>query len=204
MLKIIATVKRRPDVSRDQLFESWEKVHAPNIAQHAKPDIYRVTFFDGVMGGGEPPYDGMATFSFDSFESFKQGLANVPPDPFMDLVLQDETSYLYATETVAVDGEVDRDSAKATFFVTRQDTIDEAAHFGASATCPTSQPRCDGTPVGCATSSPSPIWGGGARTAASRSSTGRMPPPCVRASPVAKKMASARSPSPTRASSAPS
>ena len=63
MLKVIATVKRRPDVSRDQLFESWEKVHAPNVAKHAKPDVYRVTFFDGVMGGGEPPYDGMATFS---------------------------------------------------------------------------------------------------------------------------------------------
>ena len=129
MLKVIATVKRRPDVSRDQLFKSWEKVHAPNVAKHAKPDVYRVTFFDGVMGGSEPPYDGMATFSFDSFETFKKGLGNVPPDPFMDLVLQEQTSYLYATETIAVDGEVDRDSAKATFFVTRQDDIDEAAHF---------------------------------------------------------------------------
>ena len=129
MIKVIATVKRRPEISRDQLFETWEKVHAPNVAKNGKPDLYRVTLFDGVMGGGDPPVDGMATLYYDSFDTFKTALANVPPDPFSDLILGSETSYLYTTETVAVAGPVDRNSAKATFFVKRQDRIDEAAHF---------------------------------------------------------------------------
>ena len=54
MFKILATVIRRATVSHDELVRVWETVHAPHVVKIAKPERYRITFFEQPEAGDEP------------------------------------------------------------------------------------------------------------------------------------------------------
>ena len=57
-MKWIVPVKRRLGVSRDELFDEWEHLHAAHVRNFAKPEQYRVTFFGAAstpaIRRGEP------------------------------------------------------------------------------------------------------------------------------------------------------
>ncbi|MDP6605462.1 MAG: hypothetical protein QF664_04280 [Dehalococcoidia bacterium] len=42
-IKSIGALRRRAGMSRDALFERWLTEHAPFVAEHAKPERYRIT-----------------------------------------------------------------------------------------------------------------------------------------------------------------
>ena len=96
MLKWIVPVARRPEVERERLLEFWRCIHAPHVANFAKPERYRVTFFDspaslgGMPAAEEMEYDGMAELWFRDWDHFNDKMANAGPigvlDGFGDLI----------------------------------------------------------------------------------------------------------------------
>jgi hypothetical protein len=60
MLKVIATVVRRENISHAELVKIWEEVHAPHVVKIAQPKRYRITFFDPRQSSNDPGLDGMA------------------------------------------------------------------------------------------------------------------------------------------------
>ena len=46
MLKLVVLVRRREDVSHDELVARWQDAHMPAVIKNVQPDQYRVTFFD--------------------------------------------------------------------------------------------------------------------------------------------------------------
>ena len=107
MIKMIGVVTRRPDVSREQLLDHWQNVHAPAVVETLKPKAYRLTFFEGQMGGGDAPYDGMAALWFDTLEACDSAMAaaaDAPSDGFSELLIEDSTLMLFTSAEVALGG----------------------------------------------------------------------------------------------------
>lgn len=132
MIKLLAVVKRRDEMSRDDLLRHWEHIHAPGVAERVQPNRYTLTFFERRLDGGESPYDGMASLWFDSLEHWQRASAprpDAPSDGFADFLVADETFFLLTSEIVVVDGTVTAESEKTTFFVQRKESVTEADHF---------------------------------------------------------------------------
>ena len=115
MLKWIVPVTKKEGVDRDTFHEFWRCIHAPHVANLAKPVRYTVTLFDGhgSLGGPPPtsemPYDGVAELWFRDFEHFNEAFAEHRGalrtiDGFSDLI-EPTTDGLFTTENIIVDSE---------------------------------------------------------------------------------------------------
>ena len=141
MLKWIVPVTRKEGVERESFFEFWRCVHAPHVANLAKPERYCVTLFDspGSLGGppdsDEMPYDGVAELYFRDFDHFGEafgehrgGLATI--DGFSDLI-EPTTDGLYTTENIIVEGDPPSDALKWVAFVKKLDSVSREELFAA-------------------------------------------------------------------------
>jgi hypothetical protein len=132
MIKLVAGVRAKDGVGREELRQHWCDVHAPNVVAGVNPKRYVLTFFDERLDGGPAPYDGTASLWFDSLEQYQEAQLPHPhaaADGFGDLLVPDDTFVLFTTEIVALDGEVTSESVKATFFVQRLADVAEADYF---------------------------------------------------------------------------
>ena len=141
MLKWIVPVTKKPDVDRETFYEFWRAIHAPHVANLAKPERYCVTFFDSVGSLGGPPaseempYDGVAELWFRDFEHFNDafgehrgGLRGI--DGFGDLI-EPTSDGLFTTENVIVDAEPTSDAVKWVAFVKRGEGVSRDDLFAA-------------------------------------------------------------------------
>ena len=139
MFKILATVIRRATVSHDELVRVWETVHAPHVVKIAKPERYRITFFDQPEADDEsdqasdqaPGLDGMAELWFRDSQHYDTTIGrNAPPeimdDRFSDYADITKGNWLTVTEHLNVDGPTSRATTKFTFFVKRRNGVARA------------------------------------------------------------------------------
>ena len=135
MFKILATVIRRAAVSHDELVRVWETVHAPHVVKIAKPERYRITFFDqpgaDAESGQAPGLDGMAELWFRDRQHYDTTIGrNAPPeimdDRFSDYADITKGNWLAVTEHLNVDGPTSRATTKFTFFVKRRAGVERA------------------------------------------------------------------------------
>ena len=140
MLKWIVPVTKRPEVERERLVEFWRCIHAPHVANLARPERYCITFFEqpASLGGrraDEMPYDGLAELSFRDWEHFEQAFGEARGgmrglDGFGDLI-QPTTDALFATENVIVNGADGADLTKWVAFVKAGQDVDRGDLFSA-------------------------------------------------------------------------
>lgn len=73
MVKIIALLKRKEGLSREEFSRYWADRHGPLIVR-VYPQIRRYVQNHLVVppGGPEPPYDGVAEVWFDSLEDWQE------------------------------------------------------------------------------------------------------------------------------------
>ena len=126
MLKWIVPVTKRPEVERERLVEFWRCIHAPHVANLARPERYCITFFEqpASLGGqraDEMPYDGLAELTFRDWAHFEQAFGEARGgmrglDGFGDLI-EPTGDALFATENVIVDGADGADLTKWVAFV---------------------------------------------------------------------------------------
>ena len=50
-IKTLNPLRRKADVSHDDLVRHWRERHSPTVKAHMRPDRYAVTFFDAQQGG---------------------------------------------------------------------------------------------------------------------------------------------------------
>jgi hypothetical protein len=109
-LKTLVPIRRRNEVSHDELVTFWRDVHMPGVVAHMRPDHYSVTLFDeaGDRVAPEERYDGMATLWFDDAARGRQMQGRTMPaevagDGFGDRIVF-PMARLDSTEHVIVDG----------------------------------------------------------------------------------------------------
>lgn len=140
MLTWIVPVTKRPEVERDRFIEFWRGIHAPHVANLARPERYRITFFERAasLGGQraeEMPYDGLAELSFRDPEHFDAGFGEARGglpglDGFGDLILP-LSDGLFATENVIVDGPAGSELTKWVAFVKANEGVGRDELFAA-------------------------------------------------------------------------
>ena len=105
MHKFVFLVKRADHVTHDELVRHWQEVHLAGVAEHLRPDHYRVTFFDQR---DDTPFDGMAVLWYDDPERGRYMLGEGSPeairrDGFLERVQMPHV-VLDCEEHVIVDG----------------------------------------------------------------------------------------------------
>ena len=141
MLKWIVPVTRKPEMEREQFNEFWRCIHAPHVANLAKPERYCITLFERTASlGGTPPaeemaYDGMAELWFRDLDHFNEafgeqrgGLRGI--DGFGELI-EPASDALLTTENVIVDGAVDSELVKWVAFVKMRTGVERGELFSA-------------------------------------------------------------------------
>ncbi len=123
-MKWIVPVKRRLGVSRDELFDKWEHLHAPHVRDFAKPEQYRVTFFEAPPADSDPPFDGMTELWFRDWQHWARTFGDDAPaerdaDGFGQFIAPREFQ-LFTTEQVIVAGDVSRAHLKQVAFIRRR------------------------------------------------------------------------------------
>jgi hypothetical protein len=132
MFKMIATVVRQAHVSHAELVKVWEHVHAPHVLKIAKPERYRITFFDLQEADEDPGLDGMAELWFRDKRHFDTTIGREAPpeimaDRFSDYADMRKGAWLSVTEHLNVDGPTTRDTTKLVYFVKRKASVERAA-----------------------------------------------------------------------------
>ncbi len=74
MIKIVATVKRKEGMGRDEFVKYWLDVHAPLEKKWPELKKYVISTTIGAPGGGEPEYDGIAELWFEDEDALKRAL----------------------------------------------------------------------------------------------------------------------------------
>ena len=109
MVKLVALLKRKPGIGREQFARRWVESHAKMAAQLPGLRGYRINIAtdrqpDGT--GPEPIYDGTAELWWDSIEAMEAAFATdlgqragVDADEFASV-----RTHLYTTEHVIVPG----------------------------------------------------------------------------------------------------
>ncbi len=131
MLKWTATVIRQEHVSHDELVRVWEHVDAPHVVKIAKPERYRITFFDPQDTPYDPGLDGMAELWFRDKNHFdtmvgREAASEILADGFNEYADMGKGTWLSVTEHVNLDGPTDRDMTKLVYFVKRRPEIDRS------------------------------------------------------------------------------
>ena len=131
MLKVMATVARRANVSHDELVKVWERVHAPHVVKIAKPVRYRITFFDPQQTPDDPGLDGMAELWFRDKRHFDTTIGREAPpeimaDRFNEYADFNKGAWLSVSEHVNVDGPTTQDTTKLVYFVKRREGIERS------------------------------------------------------------------------------
>jgi hypothetical protein len=132
MLKVIATVVRRANISHEELIKVWEGVHAPHVKKVAQPERYRITFFDPRQAADDPGFDGMAELWFRDKRHFdtaigREARPEIMADRFSEYVDLSKGTWLSVTEHVNVDGPTTRDTTKLVYFVKRREGVERSA-----------------------------------------------------------------------------
>ena len=125
MHKFVFLVKRADHVTHDELVRHWQEVHLAGVAEHLRPDHYRVTFFDQR---DDTPFDGMAVLWYDDPERGRYMLGEGSPeairrDGFLERVQMPHV-VLDCEEHVIVDGPRPEDALKVTALVNAKSGID--------------------------------------------------------------------------------
>jgi len=109
MVKVIALLKRKPGISRDEFARRWREDHIRLSSQ--LPDLrgYRINIagdYQPAGMGAEPLYDGTAELWWDSFEAMDAAFASeigrvagADADDFCELRI-----HIYAEEHIVVPG----------------------------------------------------------------------------------------------------
>lgn len=95
MLKIVALVEKRADLSWDEFVAYWEREHVKPIRK--VPGLRRYTIAPAIKPE-EAPYDGIAELYFDSTDDIR---AAFPPE-VLEEVQADEDEFLASVETFVV------------------------------------------------------------------------------------------------------
>lgn len=132
MLKVIATVVRRANISHEELVKVWEGVHAPHVVKLVQPLRYQITFFDQRQDLHDPGLDGMAELWFRDQQHFESTIGrNAPPEVMADRFNEyaDFTKgiWLTVTEHINLDGPTTRETTKLVYFVKRREGVERAA-----------------------------------------------------------------------------
>ncbi len=131
MLKVIATVVRRENISHAELVKIWEEVHAPHVVKIAQPKRYRITFFEPQQSSDDPGLDGMAELWFRDKRHFDTSIGREAPpeimaDRFSEYADLTKGAWLSVTEHINVDGPTSRDTTKLVYFVKRRTGIERS------------------------------------------------------------------------------
>lgn len=129
LLKLVVLVRRREDVSHDELVARWLDVHLPAVIKHVQPDQYRVTIFDASEDATDgAAYDGMAVLWFKDAEKARRwyttsDLATALGDGFFEMTNQ-KPVILVCSEHVIVDGPRPPGAVKVTGLLRRKSDVD--------------------------------------------------------------------------------
>jgi len=94
MYSVVFLVKRKADMSQDEIARFWIEDHTPFTAKVVGIRSYRVyPFHDGQTG----PFDGAAVISFDDQESCERALAS----PEFEAALADAVNFQTIDETIS-------------------------------------------------------------------------------------------------------
>jgi uncharacterized protein (TIGR02118 family) len=106
MIKLVFTVRRRPDMTREEFQRYWREQHAPLVKRHA--DALRIRRYvqvhardtdldEAVAGarGSEPRfYDGVAELWWDSFEDLAAAFSSDAGQAAGQELLEDEQRFI--------------------------------------------------------------------------------------------------------------
>ncbi len=79
MFKLIATLHRKPGMSREEFLKHWRDVHVPLVADLPHLEGYVINPFLETMDD-KPPYDGIAELWYEDREKFELSLASPQRD----------------------------------------------------------------------------------------------------------------------------
>jgi hypothetical protein len=132
MLKMIATVVRRANLSHEELVKVWEEIHALHVKKRAQPQRYRIPFFDPQQTPDDPGLDGMAELWFRDKRHFDTTIGcEAPPeiraDRFSECADLSKGTWLSVTEPVNVEGPTTRDPTKLGYCVKRREGVERSA-----------------------------------------------------------------------------
>lgn len=102
MIKLVALVRRRPDLSKQAFADYWVNVHAPLAAAIPGMRGYRINIAGDADDMPAAAYDGSAEIWFDSREAMEAGLAS----PQNDIAANDTENFLEHLEFLVVDEHV--------------------------------------------------------------------------------------------------
>lgn len=102
MIKLVALVRRRPDLSKQAFADYWVNVHAPLAAAIPGMRGYRINIAGDTGDMPAAAYDGSAEIWFDSREAMEAGLAS----PQNDIAAKDTENFLEHLEFLVVDEHV--------------------------------------------------------------------------------------------------
>lgn len=76
MIKVIAVLYKRPDVSRQEFVRYWREVHAPMAQRMEGIRRYVIDPTLEAFAMGEPPFDGVAELWFDDAAAARAAFAS--------------------------------------------------------------------------------------------------------------------------------
>lgn len=91
MIKLIALVRKRPDMGRDAFADYWLNVHAPLAAVIPGMRGYRINLAQDAGDMLASPYDGSAEIWFDDRMAMQVGLASA-----QGMIAGDDTAHFAA------------------------------------------------------------------------------------------------------------
>ena len=102
MIKVIALVRRRPDLDRDEFVRRWTEEHV-RLSSALGMSPYRINIArEPQDDGSTPPYDGTAEMHWPDLETFRAALAS----PAGVLAGDDVARFAESVELVVVDEHV--------------------------------------------------------------------------------------------------
>ncbi len=102
MIKLVALVRRRPDLTHEAFADYWVDVHAPLAAAIPGMRGYRINIAGDPGDMPEAPYHGSAEIYFDDRASMVAGLAS----PENDIAAKDTDNFLESVTFLVTDEHV--------------------------------------------------------------------------------------------------
>ena len=101
MIKAIGMMKRKPGISREEFIRHYEDVHAPLAQRLLGFARYARNYLLPVPGAGEPPFDVISEFWFESKEAYARAMAfNTSPEA--RILREDEALFMDTSKTVGL------------------------------------------------------------------------------------------------------